>query len=123
MSEEEILSQLRDIHFPADLAGAQSWAFAIWPFLVLGGFVLLVVILRLIGRGRWRREARAELDRITALEDADRQWTLLLGFSTSLADRSGRSITLPDTAFHRPGSVSEDDRVAFVAFLCAELAR
>lgn len=123
MTEEEVLAQLRDIHFPADLAEGASLALALWPFLVLGGLVLILVILRLVGRGRWRRTARGELAEIVALDDPDRQWTMLLAFASTLSDRAGRPVTLPDTAYLRPDRIGQTERTAFVAYLRAELLR
>lgn len=123
MTEEEILAQLRDIHFPEELAGEAALVFAIWPFLVLGGLVALLLVLRLIGRNRWRRAARGELDQIVAVADPDRQWSLLLAFASSLNERAGRPLTLPKTAYLRPDRIGEAERAAFVAFLRSELAR
>lgn len=123
MTEEEILTQLRDIHYPAEVAGDASLVFAIWPFLVLGGMVALLVALRLIGRNRWRRVARAELAEIATVEDPGRQWAMLLSFATSLSDRAGRSFALPETAFRRPDAIGDAERVAFIAHIRAELGR
>lgn len=123
MTEEEILAQLRDIHFPDELADGAALVFAVWPFLVLGGLVALLFALRLIGRNRWRRTARGELAEIVAVEDPDRQWAMLLSFATTLSERAGRSFTLPETAFLRPENIDEADRKAFIAGLRAELTR
>ena len=123
MTEEEVLAQLRDIHLPADLAGAAPLAFALWPFLVLTGLVCLVLVLRLVGRNRWRRAATEELARISAVQDPANQWQMLLAFATSISERAGRPFALPDIAFKRPEQISDAERTAFVDYLRAELAR
>ena len=123
MSEEEILARLRDIDVPKDTGVAMPADFALWPFVALGVLVALVLVLRFVGRNRWRRAARGELARILSVPDAGARWSELLVFATGLSERSGRSLALPATAFHRPEAVGEDERAAFVAFLQAELAR
>lgn len=123
MREDEILSRLRDIHLPEDVGADIHAMLAWWPFAVLAGLVALIVGLRLIARNRWRRAARSELAAIMAVQDPGRQWAMLLGFASSLSQRAGRALTLPEVAFRRPENVGEAERAEFVSYLRTELAR
>ena len=123
MNEDEILARLRDIEVPTDTGIELPAEFALWPFAVLACLIAVVLVLRFIGRNRWRRAARRDLDRILSVEDQGRQWSELLTFATGLSARSGRSTTLPDVAFQRPDAIDDGDLRAFVTFLQAELAR
>lgn len=123
MKPEDILEQLRDIHLPEAGGPPLASTFALWPFLVFAGFVLVVAIARMIGRNRWRRSARAELAEIADIADPDLRWTGLLTFASTLSERSGRAITLPEVAFRNPNAIDPAEREGFVAFLRAELVR
>jgi ABC-type uncharacterized transport system YnjBCD permease subunit len=123
VNEEEVLTQLRDIHLPAQLEQAVTSGFAGWPFAVLALLVCLILVLRLRNRGRWRRRARTDLSRILSVDDQATQWTLLLEFATGLSARSGRPVTLPHTAFMRPDDLSEQQRSEFIGFLHTEIGR
>lgn len=123
MNEDGVLGQLRDIHLPesADLGG--STTFAIWPFIVLGTVVCLILIARYWNRNRWRREARRDLASIMEIEDPAERWQTLLSFASSLSDRSGRAVKLPEYAFQRPEILDDTVRTEFTRFLRTEIRR
>lgn len=123
MREDEILSRLRDIHLPDELGTDVHAVLAWWPFAVLAGLIVLIIILRLVARNRWRRAARGELAAIMEVDDPGRQWAMLLGFASSFSERAGRALTLPEVAFRRPENVGEAERAEFASYLKAELAR
>lgn len=121
MTEDDVLAQLRDIHLPAELGAAAAAEFALWPFVVLAFAVVAILLVRLWNRNRWRRGARSDLANILSVEDRATQWARLLTFAGGLSSRSGRSVTLPETAFVRPDSITDDQRSEFISFLSTEL--
>lgn len=123
MNEDEVLTQLRDIHLPGELEQTVNSGFAVWPFVVLALFVLMILVVRFWKRNHWRRHARMELSRILSINDPAAQWSLLLEFASALSTRSGRSVNLPQIAFMRPENLSEQQRSEFVGFLNAEIRR
>lgn len=123
MSEDDVLAQLRDIHLPGELGAAAPVEFAAWPLIALAVVVVAILAMRLWSRGRWRRNARADLSRIVRVEDQAAQWSLLLAFAGGLSDRAGRPLTLPSLAYRRPGSITDAERAALISHLGAELGR
>ncbi|MGI9407885.1 MAG: DUF4381 family protein [Hyphomicrobiaceae bacterium] len=123
MKEDDILAQLRDIHLPEALNATTTTEFVAWPFVVLALAVLAIGVARLWNRNQWRRSARAELSQILSQTDQATQWATLLAFADGLPGRSGRRITLPNTAYLRPETITEDQRSEFISFLNAELRR
>ena len=123
MSEDGALSQLRDIHLPESTALGVETNFALWPFVVLGTVVCLILIARYWNRTRWRRAAKRDLAGILEVQDSSKRWQMLLSFASSLSDRSGRAVSLPESAFQRPEILDDAIRVEFVQFLRAEIRR
>lgn len=123
MKEDDILAQLRDIHVPALLDVVTTTEFVAWPFAVLAVAILAIALARLWNRNQWRRRARADLSQILSQTDQATQWSALLAFADGLAGRSGRRISLPNTAFVRPETITDDQRSEFISFLSAELSR
>lgn len=123
MSEDGALSQLRDIHLPENAALGAETTFALWPFIVLGTVICLILIVRYWNRTRWRRTAKRDLASILEVQDPSQQWQKLLSFASSLSDRSGRAVVLPDSAFQRPEVLDDAIRAEFVQFLRTEIRR
>lgn len=123
MSDDDILAQLRDIHLPTDLATTLGRDFALWPFIVLACIVAAIVLTRLWLARRWRRRAKANLTQILDIKEPATRWHKLLTFADGLSSISGRPVSLPDTVYLRPETVTDEQRSAFVAFLHAELRR
>lgn len=123
MKDDDVLEQLRDIHVAAELSPELTPEFAVWPFIVLALVVLAIGLARLWNRNRWRRHARADLAHLLATEDQAMQWSGLLAFACGLSSRSGRSVTLPETAFVPPETITDQQRSEFISFLGAELRR
>ena len=123
MNEDGALSQLRDIHLPEGAVTGGAATFALWPFIVLGTLVCLILIVRYWNRNRWRRSAKSDLAHIMAIEDPAERWQKLLAFASSLSERSGRKVSLPPSAFQRPEILDDTVRVEFVQFLHAEIRR
>ncbi len=123
MNEEELLSQLRDIHVPVALSEAAPVAFAAWPFIVLAVVIAMVLAVRFWRHNQWRQGAKAEFAHILQVEDRAAQWPMLINFAASLSRRAGRVITLPELAYRNPDTISEDERTAFIDTLGAELGR
>lgn len=123
MTEDAVLARLSDIHVPVDIGAAAPIAFAAWPFMTLAIIVGAICLVRIWRSNRWRRSAKAEFARIVEVKDHAAQWPMLLAFAASLPDRAGRPVTLPDLAYRRPETVSQDEKAAFISFLSAELAR
>ncbi len=123
MNEDDVLGQLRDIHLPENAVFGSATGFALWPFIVLGTVICLVLIIRYWNAARWRRAARRDLADIMEIEDPAERWQNLLAFASSLSDRSGRTVSLPETAFQRPEILDDAIRFEFVQFLRAEIRR
>lgn len=123
MKEDQVLTQLRDIHVPADLGAAVPIAFAPWPFVILAIILGAALMVRVWTRVRRRQQAGADLARIVGVEDPAEQWGRLLAFAGGLAERMGRRVTLPDLAYRRPETITDADRAAFIEHLHAELRR
>ena len=123
MNEDGALSQLRDIHLPEGVVTGGAATFALWPFIVLGTLVCLILIVRYWNRNQWRRSAKSDLAEIMAIEDSAERWQKLLAFASSLSERSGRKVILPPSAFQRPEILDDTVRVEFVQFLHAEIRR
>jgi hypothetical protein len=123
VSDEEVLAQLRDIHLPAEIAGSTAIEFAAWPLIALAVAVGAILLVRFLIRDQWRRRARAELSRITDIDDQGAQWSQLLAFATGLSSRAGRAVTLPDLAYRHHDTITDSERTAFITHLSAELGR
>ncbi len=118
-----MLTQLRDIHLPADLGTAAPAAMAMWPFLVLAGIAGVILAVHVWRARRWRQSARAELAGIVQVEDRAAQWSMLLTFAAGLSKRARRPLTLPPFAYRHPDTVSDTERAELIAFLGTELGR
>lgn len=123
MNEDTVLTQLRDIHLPADLGAAAPAAMAVWPLLVLGGIASVILAVHVWRARRWRQSAKAELAGIVQLEDRAAQWSMLLTFAAGLSKRARRPLTLPPFAYRHPDTVSDTERAELIAFLGTELGR
>lgn len=118
-----MLTQLRDIHLPADLGAAAPAAMAAWPFLVLAGIAGMILAVHIWRARRWRQSARAELVGIVQVEDRAAQWSMLLAFAAGLSKQARRPLTLPPFAYRHPDTVSDTERAELIAFLGTELGR
>lgn len=123
MTEDTVLTQLRDIHLPADPGLVAPSTFALWPVVLLAAVVGAILVVRIWRGSQWRRTARAELAGILEVDDHSTQWSMLLAFSASLSERARRPVTLPPLAYRRPDTVSQGERNEFIAFLSRELGR
>lgn len=123
MNEDDVLTQLRDIHVPADVGTVAPAEFAAWPFIVLAVVIGVILAIRFWTQNRWRRSARTDLARIVGIEDPSTQWSMLLTFASGLSGRAGREITLPHLAYRHPTSITDADRAEFISHLSAELGR
>ena len=123
MNNDEVLSQLRDIHLPEVADTGAGAGFAIWPFIVFGTIVCVILAIRIWNRNAWRRQARNELAAILSVDDPETRWARLLRFASELPERAGRRISLPRITFQRPEALDEGARSELVDFLNAELRR
>lgn len=123
MTPEALIAQLRDIHLPPDAGGGWLDDFALWPFMVLGAAVLALIAVRAWRYLGHRHAARTKLNNILRTADPRQQWPLLLSFASQLADNSKRRTPLPNIAYHRPESVTDAERQAFVEYLRNEIKR
>lgn len=121
MNEDDVLTQLRDIHLIGELDTGGTSQFAAWPFVVFAVVVGALMAARLWRRHRWRRSARADLSQIVSIEDDSARWAKLLTFACGLSARSGRAVNLPETAFLPLEIITEEQQSDFVAFLHAQL--
>lgn len=116
-----MLTQLRDIHLVGELDAGATSQFAAWPFGVFAVVFATLMAVRFWRRHRWRRRARADLSQIVSIEDDAARWAQLLTFACGLSARSGRCVTLPETAFLPLEVITEEQKSDFVAFLHAQL--
>ncbi|PVY79295.1 uncharacterized protein DUF4381 [Tamilnaduibacter salinus] len=100
------LAGLRDIHMPEPggfWPPAPGW-WILAVIVVVALVALTWLVQRWIARGRWRRQARRELDALRACAEADNRWFAELN---ALLKRAARS---RDPSLH-PDALSGDDWV------------
>ena len=115
MTVDELIIQLRDIHLPPDANRALDLGFAIWPLVVFGTISFTVFVLIEWHRNRWRREKRAELQRIQASAPSPSLWPELLSLALETSRLSGHHYPLPESAFQAPDTVTHEDVASLVA--------
>ena len=114
---------LRDIHLPPEAAAAPAADFILWPLLIFAGLVVLVGGAAIWRARLWRREAKAELAKISTDADPARQLTGLLNLSVRIARVSGHSTQLPDAAYRRPDSISPAELEGLRGHIAGEIRR
>lgn len=98
MTPDELLQDLRDIHLPEAPHEAWGLGFALEPFAILAGVLVILTVLALRRRRLWRRQARARLREIEREAGPEEQWRGLL----ELLKQTGRRVRAappPDCVF------------------------
>lgn len=121
MTPEEILLELRDIHLPAEAAGAApAPPLAPEPFLLA---LILLAVWAVIARRRatfWRRQGRARLAALKREPCAARAFEGMTDLAAALA-RSGRAGPAPAVAHLPPERIGPAECAALRAHLAKAL--
>ncbi len=123
MTREELIAQLRDIHFPPLVDHVPGLDFAIWPIALLAMIWIGIRAVRFWRRNAWRRDVRAALKRIESRIDRAEQWPALLDLAIKIAHVRGRATPLPAIAYRRPDQIGDADMRALVRHIRAETSR